>query len=536
MQTAFEQKNPGIHKILVAIILILSLSLQSGKLDWGLVTDNNEQNGLKAFHIAESSLVGISYRMMNTGDFNPHFFNEPGMFYNSMGIVFALVSRITDIHSLRQYIFIARIMVILFTAGVVLLVYLTGKMIAGEKAGLFAALLMALNPYYLWFSSIAKEDPMMVFLVMLAMYLFTMYLSYGNNKYFYLSMVSAGFAASVKYPALLLFPFLLLLYFLNEKAAFNHKLNAAGKSFALYVLAFITGTPSSILATGELIKGAVGEFQHYTTFHPGFIHFSWFVHFQTITGMWDAANIWGKNGYGLILLPLLIGLFSIQSRIRKEPGKRLAWFMIAGWIFLCALVFGFIIKIKMGNQLMILTPAAMIVAGMGFENILNNINSKYLRWFSGAILIFLISTYAVSGIVSSQNDNRYYAAQWLDANVNPDARISTTFFVYLPDTFKNRNMLSTDLQGLEKSNIDYIILSSWEYDRFLDSPDTYPVEAGFYRALIDGNTSFKQVAVFERTEKSRQRTLNFGLYALTASNYRGEVDIRIFAREYHRHI
>lgn len=528
-------KEIKIHHILLTAILVLSLILQSYKLEWGIVTDNIEYHGLKAFHISESMLVKIGYRLMQTGDLNPHFFDEPSLFYNSMRVVFTVISKIVDIHTFTQYVLIARIMAILFTIGVVFLVYLIGKEVGGITLGLYASLLMAINPFYLWFSSIAKEDPMMVFLVALSTYLFVRYLSTKNHKDFLLTMAAAGFAASTKYPAGMMFPFLLLLYFMyNGTIPVKKRLKMMGKPLAAYVLAFVAGTPSSLFSTNEFLRGAIGEFRHYTTTHFGFDHFTFFVHVQTISGLWDAHNIWGKNGYGLILLPLLIGFFKIASRL-KHGGKareRYIWYLLVGWIALTLIVFGFLIKIKMGNHLMIMAPAAMVVAGFGFEQLLLKIPSIHLRRLVGSIIILLIFTYAASGIVSSQNDNRYYAAQWLTANVNPNTSIAATLYVYLPDQFTKRYYLSPyrNISYLETSNYDYIILSSWEYERYLDSPQTYPVESSLYQSILDGNTLYKPVAKFERTETSRQRTLNFGLRALTADEYRGEIDIRIFKR------
>ncbi len=530
-----KRKDIKIHHVLLIAILVLSLILQSYKLEWGLVTDNKEIHGLKAFHISESMLVNIGYRLMQTGDLNPHFFDEPSLFYNSMRVVFTIISKIVDIHSFTQYVLIARIMAVLFTIGVVFLVYLIGKEVGGITLGLYASLLMAINPFYLWFSSIAKEDPMMVFLVALATYLFVRYLSTKNHKDFLLTMAAAGFAASTKYPAGMMLPFLLLLYFMyNGTISVKKRLKMMCKPLAVYILAFVAGTPSSLLSTNEFLRGAIGEFKHYTTTHFGFDHFTFFVHVQTISGLWDAHNIWGKNGYGLILLPLLIGFFKIAPRLKHgvKARERYIWYLLVGWIALTIIVFGFLIKIKMGNHLMIMAPAAMVVAGLGFEQLLLKLPSIHLRRLVGSIIILLIFTYAASGIVSSRNDNRYYAAQWLTANVNPNTSIAATLYVYLPDQFTKRRYLSpiSNISTLETSNYDYIILSSWEYERYLDSPQTYPVESSFYQSILDGNTKYRQVAKLMRTETARQRTLNFGLRALTGDEYRGEIDIRIFKR------
>ncbi|VVB96224.1 Dolichyl-phosphate-mannose-protein mannosyltransferase [uncultured archaeon] len=513
-------------------ILVLSLFLQSARLDWGLVTDNREINGLPAFHISESNIVSIPYTMMQRGDLNAHHFIEPSMFYNSMFVVFTIISKITGFHSFIQYILIARIMSILFTVGVVFLVYLTGKEVAGVTMGLYAALLMAMNPYYLWFSSIAKEDPMMVFMITLSMYLFAKYISSRNQKYFFLAMAAAGFAASTKYPGGLVLPFLLFFYFMYDRTIpALERSKTIARSMAVYVLAFVAGTPFSVITMDEFLKGAAGEFAHYTTYHPGFLHFTWFVHLETITGLWDAANIWGKNGYGLTLILLLAGSLVIVSGIRRmDARKRYIWFMLLGWIFLAILVFGFLIKIKMGNQMMIMTPATMVIGGFGLERMLAKLRSVHIQRAAGVIIIGLIFTYAVSGIISSRSDNRYYAAEWFSRNVDPDERVATTLFVYLPDNFKNISLLPPDIPYLEDSDFDYIVLSSWEYQRYIESPDIYPKEADFYNSVLSGSTLYKPAAAFECTETSRQRTLNFGLRALTAEKYGGEVDIHIFRR------
>ncbi|MDO9517490.1 MAG: glycosyltransferase family 39 protein [Methanosarcinaceae archaeon] len=530
-----KQDDVKVHHILLAAILLLSLLLQSYKLGWGLVTDNMGFNGLSAFHIVESRLVSIPYNMIQTGDLNPHFFDESSLFYNSMYLVFSIISKFVVIDSFTQYIWIARVMASVFTVCVVFLVYLIGKEVGNTNIGLYSALLMALNPYYMWFSSIAKEDPMMVLFITLAMYLFIRYLKSKNPNDFFLTMAAAGFAVSTKYPAGIMLPFLMTLYiFYDKEPAISAKFEILAKSFGVYCIAFVVGTPYSVLAFREFLAGAVGELGHYTTGHPGFDHFTWFVHVQTITGLWDATNIWGKGGYGLTLVLLLAGLIMIPSQLKKEiePCKSYMWYMLVGWISLSSILFCFLISVKMGNQMMILTPAAMVVAGFGFEKMLAKIPSIHLKTIVGSVFILLIFTYAASGIVSSQNDNRYYAADWMLSNIEPELNLSigTTLFVYIPDEFMRISILPVDVGYMEYLNFDYIILSSWEYERYLESPETYPVESNFYSNVLAGNTIYKPIAHFERTETARQRTLNFGLGALMADEYGGEVDIHIFKR------
>ena len=536
MQIKIPKKDDvKLHHIFLAAILILSLLLQSYKLGWGLVTDNMGFNGLSAFHIVESRLVSIPYNMMQTGVLNPHFFDEPSLFYNSMYVVFSIISRFVAIDHFTQYVWIARVMTSVFTVMVVFLVYLIGKEVGNTNTGLYAALLMALNPYYMWFSSIAKEDPMMLLFVTLAMYLFIRYLKSKDPNDFFLTMAAAGLAVSTKYPAGIMLPFLMILYtFYDKEPAISAKFEVLAKSFGVYCVAFAIGTPYSILAFREFIAGAVGELGHYTTGHPGFDHFTWFVHLQTITGLWDATNIWGKGGYGLILVLLLAGLIMIPSQLKKEmdPYKSYIWYMLVGWISITSVLFYFIISVKMGNQMMILTPAAMVVAGFGFERMLARIPSIHLKRVVGIVVFLLIFTYAASGIVSSQNDNRYYAADWMLSNMEPEANptIGTTLFVYIPDEFMRISILPLDVGYIQYLNFDYIILSSWEYERYLESPETYPVESKFYSIVLAGDTIYKPVAHFERTETARQRTLNFGMDALMADEYGGEVDIHIFKR------
>ncbi|MCK5660114.1 MAG: hypothetical protein KAH86_02060, partial [Methanosarcinales archaeon] len=125
------------YHVYLVLILILSLMLQYQKLGWGLVTDSADFFGLSAFHIAESTLVKIPVTILENNDWNPHFFDEPSLFYNTMAVTFFSIKSLFGSLSLVQYVKVARILTILFTLITIAGTFFIAKEIWDTETGLF---------------------------------------------------------------------------------------------------------------------------------------------------------------------------------------------------------------------------------------------------------------------------------------------------------------------------------------------------------------------------------------------------------------
>ena len=101
------------------------------------------------------------------------------------------------------------------------LIYLIGKKLFAEKAGLIAALLLAVSNYHVWISRIGLQESILIFFSLLTFYLFLLALE--KNKYWFFWGVSFGLALLTKYLALVLVPIFVIYLLFYQRKVFKDK-------------------------------------------------------------------------------------------------------------------------------------------------------------------------------------------------------------------------------------------------------------------------------------------------------------------------
>ncbi|MBI2085079.1 MAG: glycosyltransferase family 39 protein [Candidatus Aenigmarchaeota archaeon] len=126
-----------------------------------------------------------------------------------------------------------------FFTGIIL--FLLVKRLHSKEAGLAATFLYFVTPSMITYNVLIYSEAPLVFFFTFFLYSFCRYMEEGGNKFLILSGISAGFVALSKFTGLLIFPTLLIMFFLSH----DWKKNA--KSFAaLFVIALVIGSASNI--------------------------------------------------------------------------------------------------------------------------------------------------------------------------------------------------------------------------------------------------------------------------------------------------
>jgi hypothetical protein len=96
---------------------------------------------------------------------------------------------------------------------------------------------------------------------------------------------------------------------------------------------------------------------------------------------------------------------------------------------------------------------------------------------------------AAWNIDTGRTDTRYAARDWIRANAPPGSVIAREWHTppFEPDGYRDlwiRAMYEQEIEWFESEHVEYLVISTFMYQRYLDQPDLYPHQAAFYRDLL----------------------------------------------------
>lgn len=256
----------------IAVILCLAAWLRVDGVGFGLPALNDPDEPL---------FMMKAYDMLARGSLNPQWFGHPGTItLYSLALVmvavaaFGLLSgRFADladfaaaVHTDPGIVFLpARLFIVANGVACVWLVYLIGRRLWGQKAGLAAALLLAVNAVHISWSQVIRTDVQASVFMLLCVLQAIAILQDGRLRHYVLAGIFAGLACATKWPAAVvgLCPFVAALYSVAKREA-DWRLvllvpMAAGA-------ALIAVSPFLIISYDIVLRDLSGEAR---PFHPG---------------------------------------------------------------------------------------------------------------------------------------------------------------------------------------------------------------------------------------------------------------------------
>ncbi len=202
-----ESKGGPWRFVGLALVLAVACTLRLTGITWGLPDSTH----LFSYHPDEFHSLRGAFSMA-LGDLNPHFFNYGSLYLYLVGAAAALVhgelfASITDAvaggpilpEAIRAWTLDARIVTVVLAVATVGVVYAIGREIWNHRAGLAAALLLALAPLHVLQSHYATVDVPLTFFVALALLLTAHMMRAMTLRNAIWAGVAAGLATSVKY-------------------------------------------------------------------------------------------------------------------------------------------------------------------------------------------------------------------------------------------------------------------------------------------------------------------------------------------------
>lgn len=441
------------------------------------------------YHPDEPAVIGPVRVIMQTGDFNPHWFHWPSFYIYvqlavaSLRFLYGVTKGQFDAAtnmSIQHFYPAGRLATILFGVATIYLIFLVGKRLFNKNTGLIAALLLAVSFLHVKDSHYITVDVPATFLALLSFFFSLLIFQEGKIKNYLLAGLYAGLAAATKYNAILILVSLFAAHFLGKHRPYLNRRLAAGILAA--GLGFFVGCPYSILDLPNFLNGIAFDIHHYTNGHPGFEGSNnWLFYLRYLFREGVGPGIFISAVGGLILIFI------------KRDTKLL--FMSIFPLIYFIMISDY--KVRFVRNIMPVVPFLSLLAAYFLL--------EYFEWFNERITINKIAKYVISGVVlvaviaipfvrslqfgigSSVIPTRTLAAAWIEENIPKGTKIAANEYTpLLGNDYIVSKVTLTDYpyDFYKKRDYDYLIFSSGDYDRFFKEPKRYSDIVERYREFF----------------------------------------------------
>lgn len=395
---------------------------------------------------------------------------------------------------------------------VVYMIFLLGKKVYNEKAGLLSAAFLTVTMGFIGVNHFAKYTTLEMFFVVLTLLLCV------RNSIFWAAL-SAGISLSIQLDAfILLLP--LAVTFLFKVRNFKQFILSALGMVLVYIAGFIAATPSFVT-----------HFSGYTlTFKKLFLSNSAAggeklpLFIGPLNYFFELLSIYGIFIFAFILY----GLYLTVRDYKKITKGEIIIYIFALFYLLMMTVFSDD-KYPQTKHIIIAVPLLVLFAGRGASRLLENKQVPATVKAGIFLALFLYSfCYAFKGdLVFAKEDTRYKSTEWILSNIPKDSKIETfdqinyicsdsVFdhydFMYMgrsSKNFKGKFFFKWDkaenreghLARINKydSEADFIIVNVENVEEFYSSnvPDFHlPGLSQYLADLFRGKKNFKMVKTF----------------------------------------
>jgi 4-amino-4-deoxy-L-arabinose transferase-like glycosyltransferase len=458
-----------------------------------------------AVHPDEGRLVNPALKMVRTGDLNPHFFNYPSLnIYLQAALfkaaeVFKIGARDTGgggDPNISFYV-LGRLLTVGMSLATIVVTFLIGRRLIGPAAGVAAATFVGASSLHVLNSfTITVDTPMALWSTLTL--LMAARIATGNRGLidYILAGLFAGLAVGSKYTAVLCVVPILLGHFFGWDGPGSRAGRRLLIALAIVPVAFLVTTPFALLDFPAFRDAIASESRHYRGGHFGFEAAGSTSIFLYATALVEEGL--GPVGAGFALVGL--GWFA-GGRVRH------ALLLASFPLFLVFFVGQY--KVFFARNVVAAVPGLAVLSGAGVSVLLASLDSAWrsrgpvlppARILAGAsaALLFLVGIWQQVGLaresirVLTLPDSRWIGLQWIDANIPAGTVICRERYTP-PVQNLGRQYQVTNLGffALTKANArakidgcDYVILSSFNFDRFFIDRDQYPEESEAYESFF----------------------------------------------------
>ena len=446
----------------------------------------------------EPQVMNRSLQMVKSGDFNPRFFDYPGLYLYAQAAVvvvrFVAGATVGEWRSLDEvdshdfYLWGRALTAALGTATVALVFFIGSRW--GTRHALLAAALMAVMPLHVRESHFVLTDVPVTFFVTLAFLLSLRASEHPVPKAWFWAGAAAGLAAATKYTGALALISPLLAVWMTP-AARPSRLAGAFAALVGAAVAYLVAAPYTVLDLPGFLNGYAQLMGSYTraAAEP-----------PAITYLKHLRNAMWWPGFIAALAGVVFGLV----RAVNGPG-RVRWVVAVSF----PLLFFWVLSkqsLVFGRYLLPLVPFVCVLSAIAIVSGVSLLRRFSIpRWPRTALITALTIAVLLPPSVTAVNLNRSLASRtaadayvWIHEHVQPNSRIviESNRLTLSGAPYVSRNVGQLRYQTYEEyeaEGVDYLVASSQSYGPIFGEPHRYQSEYADYMRLF---TQTQEVARF----------------------------------------
>ncbi len=470
--------------VMVAIIVIAGAILRINGLTFGLPL---------RLHPDECVVINPAIRIATDGNLNPKIYHRPNhitiylntLSYKSFSVVRCIQSDVCESveelfdNDQAPFVYLSRLLTALFGTLMILSMYFLGKEAGDKEVGLLAAIITAFFPSFICHSHYATPDiPLAFFISMVALFI-SKYMKSKKVMFLILGCMFSGLATAEKYPGFLSTSIILFGIVLPNWREKINILKLGSLSFISYLFSIFISAPFLFVDYKEVIDALAIESSPY---HLGASGLEWDGNLLYYLG--TLQDNMGLLLWGFLFIGICLFVIEFKKYAEMKHYLVVSLFGLIYWILMSKLA------LHWERWAVPMYIAPILIASVGAYRISMALRTKTFK--PAVVLLILTSIPILSlfirGAVGSINfnikDTRVVSKQWISENLPRNAKIAADGYTPIKPSGPS-SAATKSLEEFKEERVEYIIVSSDMYGRYLKEKNRYPNKVEFYTRLFE---------------------------------------------------
>jgi hypothetical protein len=467
------------HWILLTAILGVAIALRLWSLSWGLPNywsgdEVNKRDASLGPHAPELSAP------------------QPGFLYNALWVIYRVAGVVAPHLSGPDQIYLGRLLMAIIGVLTVVGVWLLARELSDDEspsAAIPAAALLAVLPLHTEVSRFIKEDAPVALMAVLV--LLTVVRYWKNPTWWRLVLLGLAYGAcvSTKFTGAVLGPVvaaIIIASIIRRRAGWGRFAGEVAAVTAAAIAGLLIVSPEYLVDPEALRNAFVFQLTYSEAGHADGIAISPWAEWWTY---------YVRHGLipGMTWPVFLVAIFGAIPLLRRPAG----WTVVAGALLLYLVMEGSQAKPAPfpARYLAPMIPLMCVQAGFGIQEILRK-SAHVVKPAVGVLVcaaVFIVPPTVKSAMIADEagHDTRLVAGRWMDAHIPAGSRIVVVeHSSYLPaakgwdSTWHVEHRRKNYNPSADGKPVPYFVISSFGYDRYLDSPNDVPKRTAYYRTVM----------------------------------------------------